>query len=127
MISWRELSQLNRLCLKKLISKGYFALNVLNSRNDAFYYTDLDRMNKPRGFDEASFNKGITSGNGHENWALQHLLPHIIRDHLSENEAPWLILMDLRAIVELNVSHSWMKHLNVFLNIKVMEELKTFL
>lgn len=43
-------------------------------------------------------------GNAHENWALLRLLPFPIGHCVPEGEPAWLVLMDLKEIVELNVA-----------------------
>lgn len=57
------------LCLKALISKGYFSLEILNAAIKQY------RTNNPQLITKNFSSKRTIGGNGHENWTLLHLLP----------------------------------------------------
>lgn len=51
--------------------------------------------------------KGTIGGNGHENHTLLRLLPVLIGSRVPEGDTIWEILMEMKDIVELAVSHSF--------------------
>lgn len=77
------------LCLREFVSKKYLFLDTLNSLILNFPYKWDDRTNET---------------NAHENWSLPRLLLFIIGDLIPEAEPSWLVLLDLKEIVELAVT-----------------------
>lgn len=58
------------LCLKNLISKDFITFDALHNFIKSFPYKYSDKVNKPKKIPNASYEKGIVAGNGHENWTL---------------------------------------------------------
>lgn len=112
------------LCLKDLISKGFISLDELNIRIKSFPYKYADRVNKPQKIPKSSFAKGTIGGNGHENWTLLRLLPLIIGSSIPENDPAWVILMDLKQIVELVVSTKFSEETLCYLEAKIADHRK---
>lgn len=84
--------------------KGTSLLMSLTAESMLFLIMTLIKWTSQT-IDKTSFKKGSIGGNGHENWALLHLYG----DCVPVNEAPWLILMDLRDIAEFVVCFLYIK------------------
>ncbi|KAL7877515.1 hypothetical protein SRHO_G00041580 [Serrasalmus rhombeus] len=91
-------------CLGLLISKRLFTLEDLNKAVLAFPYKWSDKTNKPHVVPQSFLVRKTIGGNAHENWSLLRLLPFVIGSLVPENEPAWLVLMDLKEIVELVVA-----------------------
>lgn len=109
------------ICLKDLISKGYFSLESFNSAIKKFKYPFSDRTHKPQPIPKFYASKGTIGGNGHENWTLLRLLPLLIGDCVVENDKTWEILMLLKDILELAVSFQFTEDSFQFLDCKISE------
>lgn len=109
------------LCLRDLISKGYITLEGLNHSIKTFPYKYSDKVNKPKAILKSGLVKGSIGGNGHENWCLLRLLPLMIWDCVPEHEPSWEILMDLKEIVEIVLSHSLSEETLCYLSCKLAD------
>lgn len=95
------------LCLKVLISNGYFSLETLNQAIKQFPYTFSDKTNQPQLVRKNFSTMATIGGNAHENWALLRHLPLMIGHHIPEGDETWEVLMNLKDVVELAVSASF--------------------
>lgn len=109
------------LCLRDLISKGFFTLDRLNHVIGSFPYKYSDKVNKPKIIPKAAFSKGLIGGNAHENWALLRLLPLMIGGLVPVSEPSWEILMDLKEIVEIVVSDKFTEETLCYLACKLSD------
>lgn len=91
-------------CLGSMISKRLFTLDDLNKAILAFPYKWSDKTNKPHIVPQSLLVRKTIGGNAHENWSLLRLLPFVIGPLVPDNEPAWLVLMDLKDIVELVVA-----------------------
>ena len=66
-------------------------------------------------------------GNAHENWALLRLLPLIVGERIPENDPKWLVLLNLKDIVELVISSDHTDSTLCFLDSKISEHRHRFL
>ncbi|KAK2848117.1 hypothetical protein Q7C36_009799 [Tachysurus vachellii] len=114
------------LCLKAVISKGYFSLEILNVAIKKFPYTFSDRTNQPQLIANNFASKATIGGNGHENWTLLRLLPLLIGHHIPEGDETWEVLMNLKDVVELSVSASFSEESVCFLDCKLAEHRDIF-
>lgn len=114
------------LCLKALISKGYFSLETLNAAIKEFPYTFSDKTNQPQLITKNFSSKGTIGGNGHENWTFLRLLPLLVGHHIPEGDETWEVLMNLKDVVELSVSASFTEELVYFLDCKIAEHRELF-
>lgn len=112
------------LCLKNMIAKRLFTFDSLNDCITSFPYRHTDKVNKPHKISKASFDKGSVGGNGHENWTLLRLLPFMIGCKIPEHEPAWEILMDLKEIVEIVVSHTLSEEALCYLSSKLRDHRK---
>ena len=109
------------LCLKALISKGYFLLETLNAAIKQFLYTFSDRTNQPQLITKNFSSKRTIGGNHHENWTLLRLLPLLTDHHIPEGDETWEALMILKDVVELSVSTSFTEESVYFHDCKIAE------
>lgn len=114
------------LCLKALISKGYFSLETLNVAIKQFPYTFSDKTNQPQLIPKNFASKATIGGNGHENWTLLRLLPLLIGHHIPEGDETWEVLMNLKDVVELSMSASFSEESVCFLDCKIAEHRDIF-
>ncbi|XP_060782162.1 uncharacterized protein LOC132889550 isoform X1 [Neoarius graeffei] len=84
-----------------MISKKLFTLHDLNQAILAFPYKWSDKTNKPHVLPQNISSRKSIGGNAHENWCLLRLLPFLIGSFVPDDEPAWLVLMDLKDIVEL--------------------------
>ena len=94
-------------CLKGLMAKKYFTLKELNNAILCFPYQHSDKVDRPHPVPQNFVSRGTIGGNGHENHTLLRLLPVFIGSRVPEGDKIWEILMELKDIVELAVSHSF--------------------
>ncbi|XP_047186147.1 uncharacterized protein LOC118292452 [Scophthalmus maximus] len=107
------------LCLKDLIDKGYFTLEMLNQAIRYFNYTFTDKTDQPQ---EKGFSaKRTIAGNAHENWCLIRLLPFLIGHCVPEGDNTWEIVMLLKDVVELAVAPRHTEETLHFLDCKIAE------
>ncbi|XP_063047290.1 uncharacterized protein LOC134441029 isoform X1 [Engraulis encrasicolus] len=88
-------------CLGSMISKKLFTLHDLNQAILSFPYKWSDKTNKPHALPQNITARKTIGGNVHENWCLIRLLPFLIGSVVPNDEPAWLVLMDLKDIVEL--------------------------
>lgn len=70
--------------------------------------------------------KKTVGGNAHENWALLRLLPLIVGEKIPESEPTWLLLLNLKDIVELVLSSVHTDSTICFLDSKIFEHRQRF-
>lgn len=114
------------LCLKGLISKGYFTLEVLNAAIKQFPYAFSDRTNQPQLITKNFYSKRTIGGNGHENWTLLRLLPLLVGHCIPEVDETWEVLMNFKDVVELSLSASFTEETMYFLDCKIAEHRHLF-
>lgn len=91
-------------CLTSIISKKLFTIDDLNKAILAFPYKWSDNTNKPHVLPQSLLGRKTIGGNAHENWSLLRFLPFLIGSLVPEDDLAWLVLMDLKDIVELVVA-----------------------
>lgn len=91
-------------CISLLISKKYFSLDFLNTFIQTFPYKWGDKTNRPHAIPCSFTSSNTIGGNAHENWTLLRLLPFVIGRIVPEDEPAWLVILDLKDIVELVVA-----------------------
>lgn len=94
-------------CLKGMIAKKYFTLEELNRAILSFPFQHSDKVNRPHPIPQNFVSRGTIGGNGHENHTLLRLLPALIGSRVPEGDKMWEVLMELKDIVELAVSHTF--------------------
>lgn len=90
-------------CLASMISEKLFTLDDLNKAILDFRYKWSDKTNKPHIVPQSFFGRKTIGGSTYGNWSLLMLIPFVIGPLVQENEPAWLVLMDLKDIVELVV------------------------
>lgn len=93
--------------LKGLIARKYFTLEELNRAILSFPIQHSDKVNRPHPIPQSFATRGTIGGNGHENHALLRLLPVLIGSRVPEGDKFWEVLMELKDIVELAMSHTF--------------------
>lgn len=93
--------------LKGLIARKYFTLEELNRAILSFPFQHSDKVNRPHPIPQSFATRGTIGGNGHENHALLRLLPVLIGSRVPEGDKFWEVLMELKDIVELAMSHTY--------------------
>lgn len=109
------------LCLKDLIGKGYFTLDVLNQSIRLFKYSFSDKTDRPQLIGKGFASSHTIGGNAHENWCLIRLLPFLIGHAVPEGDDTWHILMLLKDIVELTMSPRHTEDTLQFLESKISD------
>lgn len=109
------------LCLQLLISKKYFSLDSLNTLIQKFPYKWSDKTNRPHSIPRTYASKKTIGGNAHENWALLRLLPFMVGELIPDGESAWLVILDLKDIVELTVAPVQSTETIAYLNSKISE------
>lgn len=115
------------LCLNALIKKKYFTLDELNKLIKEFPYRWADKRDAPQPVPLTFAARKTVGGNAHENWTLLRLLPLIVGERIPESEPTWLVLMDLKDIVELVLSSVHTGLTICFFNSKISEHRHRFL
>lgn len=113
------------LCLSTLIKGKYFTLDELNKSIKQFPYRWADRTNAPQPV-PLNFATKTVGGSAHENWALLRLLPLIVGEKIPESEPTWLLLLNLKDIVELVLSSVHTDSTICFLDSKIFEHRQRF-
>lgn len=108
-------------CLLLMISKKLFTLDELNKAILAFPYKWSDKTNKPHVVQKSQLARKTIGGNAHENWALIRFLPFLIGAQVPEDEPAWLLLMDLKDIVELVVAPVHTDESISYLEVKILD------
>ena len=93
------------LSVEGMMTKKYFSLEDLNKAITSFPYQHSDKVDRPHPIPLTFATRGTIGGNGHENHALLRLLPVLIGSRVPEGDRFWEVLMELKDIVELTVSH----------------------
>ncbi|XP_042084783.1 uncharacterized protein LOC102293912 isoform X2 [Haplochromis burtoni] len=115
------------LCLQVFIKSKYFTLDELNKNIKTFPYKWSDKTDAPQ---QVSLNfaaKKSVGGNAHENWSLLRFLPLIIGSKIPEGEPAWEVLLVLKDIAELVVSHVHTEESICYLDSKISEHRHRFL
>ena len=93
-------------CLSDLIQKKYFTLAELNEKVRNFPYKHHDSVNRPQEIGQRfGQNSATIGGNCHENWTFLRLLPFMVGDKVHPTDASWLVLLELKDIVEYSFAH----------------------
>jgi hypothetical protein len=108
-------------CLKSMIAKKYFTLEELNRAILFFPYQHSDKVDRPHPIPQTFVRRGTIGGNGHENHTLLRLLPLLIGSRVPEGDKFWEVLMDLKDIVELAVSHSFTDETIQYMACKILD------
>ncbi|KAL2078046.1 hypothetical protein ACEWY4_025731 [Coilia grayii] len=108
------------LCLQGMISLNYFTLQDLNKAIKSFPYQHSDKVDRPHPIPSFS-SRGTIGGNGHENHALLRLLPILIGHNIPEGDMFWEILMALKDVVDLAVSHKFTEETLQYMSCKISE------
>ena len=97
------------LCLSLWIKKNYVSLAHLTEKILTFPYDHHDRVNRPQAHlvaNKLSLSGSTTiGGDCHENWTLLRLLPLMIADNVPADDPAWLVVLELKDIVEYAFSH----------------------
>lgn len=109
------------LCIRKMIRSKYFTLQYLNKRIASFPYQHTDNVDRPQRIPKTYAKKKTIGGNGHENMTLLRLLPLIIGDRIPEDDGAWIVLMDLKEIVELVLSPKFTEEAIQYLETKIKD------
>ena len=88
------------LCIREMIRLKYFTLEYLNQRITSFPYQHTDKVKKPHPVPKTFMTRGTIGGNGHENATLLRLLPLLVGSKVPEGNVAWVVLMDLKELVE---------------------------
>ena len=115
------------LCLQVFIKSKYFTLDELNKSIKTFPYKWSDKTDAPQQVPLNVAAKKSVGGNAHENWSLLRLLPLIIGSKIPEGEPAWEVLLVLKDIVELVVSHDYTEESICYLDSKISEHRHRFL
>lgn len=115
------------LCLQVFIKSKYIALEELNKSIKTFPYKWSDKTDAPQQIPLNFSAKKSVGGNAHENWSLLRLLPLIIGPKIPEGEPAWEVLLVLKDIVELVVSHVHTEETICYLDSKISEHRHRFL
>ncbi|CAI5678290.1 unnamed protein product [Oreochromis niloticus] len=113
-------------CLKGLISKRYFTLEDLNRAILRFPYQHSDKVDRPHSIPSNFARRGTIGGNGHENHALLRLLPLLIGSKVPERDAFWEVLMDLKDVVQLAMSHTFSDETIQYMACKILDHRQLF-
>ncbi|KAK0148422.1 hypothetical protein N1851_011247 [Merluccius polli] len=108
-------------CLKSMIAKKYFTLEELNRAILFFPYQHSDKVDRPHPIPQTFVSRGTIGGNGHDNHTLLRLLPLLIGSRVPEGDKFWEVLMDLKDIVELAVSHSFTDETIQYMACKILD------
>lgn len=113
-------------CLKGLISKRYFTLEDLNRAILRFPYQHSDKVDRPHPIPSNFARRGTIGGNGHENHALLRLLPLLIGSKVPERDTFWEVLMDLKDVVQLAMSHTFSDETIQYMACKILDHRQLF-
>lgn len=109
------------LCLQVFIKSKYFTLDELNKKIKTFPYKWSDKTDAPQQVPLNFAAKKSVGGNAHENLSLLQFLPLIIGSKIPEGEPTWEVLLVLKDIVELVVSHVHTEESICYLDSKISE------
>lgn len=114
-------------CITLLISKKYFTLDLLNTLIQTFPFKWGDKTNRPHAIPRSFTSTNTIGGNAHENWTLLRFLPFFIGHIVPENEPSWLLILDLKDIVELVVAHVHTSETIAYLEAKIYDHRQRYL
>lgn len=115
------------LCFDLWVKKKYISLAELNDSIKHFPYKWSDRVNSPHSVPLNFTTRKNIGGNAHENWALLRFLPFIIGSRIPHNEPGWLLIMDLKDLVEVVVSPVHTEESIWYLDSKISEHRHRFI
>lgn len=91
------------LCIKIFIAKGYFdSIKQINEILSAWKFAYTDSVNRPQPLSKSTVQRNTIGGNATENRTLLRLFPLIFGDRVPEDEPCWVLILDLKALVELS-------------------------
>ena len=108
-------------CLNGLIAKRRFTLEELNRAILSFPFQHSDKVDRPHPIPPNVVTRGTIGGNGHENHTLLRLLPVLIGSRVPEGDTFWEVLMDLKDIVELAMSHAFTDDTIQYMSCKISD------
>ncbi|KAK0142283.1 hypothetical protein N1851_020018 [Merluccius polli] len=108
-------------CLKGLIAKKYFTLEELNRAILSFPFQHSDKVDRSHPIPPNVVTRGTIGGNGHENHTLLRLLPVLIGSRVPEGDTFWEVLMNLKDIVELAMSHAFTDDIIQYMSCKISD------
>lgn len=114
-------------CLSLLISKKYLTLDLINTLIQTFPFKWGDKTNRPHTIPRSFTSSNTLGGNAHENWALLRFLPFLIGCIVPEDEPAWLVILDLKDIVELVVAPVHTDETIAYLEAKIYDHRQRFL
>lgn len=109
------------LCLQVFIKNKYFTLDELNKAIQMFPYKWSDKTDAPQQVPLNFATKKSVGGNAHENWSLLRFLPLLIGSKIPAGDPTWEVLLVLKDIVELVVSHVHTEEMICYLDSKISE------
>ncbi|XP_041949692.1 uncharacterized protein LOC121709989 isoform X4 [Alosa sapidissima] len=115
------------LCLNAFIKERYFTFNELNQLIKEFPYRWADKTDAPQPVPLSYATRKSVGGNAHENWALLRLLPLIVGERIPESDPKWLVLLNLKDIVELVIASVHTDSTICYLDSKISEHRHRFL
>lgn len=108
------------LCLQVFIKSKYFTLDELNK-----WWSD--KTDAPQQVPLNFAARKSVGGNAHENWSLLRFMPLKIGSKIPEVEPAWEVLLVLKDVVELVVSHVHTEETICYLDSKICEHRHRFL
>lgn len=109
------------LCFDVFIKKKYVTVSDINLAIQHFPFKWTDKTNSPKSVPLSFGTRKSIGGNAHENWALLRFLPFLIDPKIPVDEPAWLILMNLKEVVELIVAPVHTQESISYLDIKISE------
>jgi len=90
------------LCIKIFIAKGYFgSIKHINEILSAWKFSYTDSVNRPQPLSKSTVQRKTVGGNATENRTLLRLFPLIFGSHIPADEPCWVLILELKALVEL--------------------------
>lgn len=102
-------------------------MNLINELIKEFPYKWSDNPDAPLPVPLNFAARKIVGGNAHENWALLRLFPLIVGETIPQSEPTWLVLLNLKDIVELILSSVHTDSTTCFLDSKFSEHRHRYL
>lgn len=90
-----------------MIAKKYFTLEELNRAILSFPFQHSDKVNRPHLIPQNFASHGTIGGNGQENHTVLRVLLAHIGSRVPEGDKIWEVLMEIKDVVELAVSHTF--------------------
>lgn len=92
-----------------------------------FPYKWGDKTNRPHDIPRSFTSSNTIGGNAHENWTLLRFLPFVIGHIVPEDEPAWLVILDLKDIVELVVAPVHTDETVAYLEAKIYDQRQRYL